>query len=553
MGASSRIGVALLLATLGHSVQAAQPPSSGQLLQEVPVATPPSTPAAPAIAIVRPEEGIAASGETFLVREITVSGNTVLSYAELHAIVAPAEGTMLTLADLQRLAQKITARYEQHGYPFSQAYIPAQAIREGRVQIAVLEAHYDNVVLRNSSAVRDSVVRVALGALKPDMPVEQSSLDRALLLESDLPGTAVQGTLRPGKTPGASELQVDVTPAPATSGSVSADDYGSAATGRERLNGSFNWNNPLHAGDVLSLAALSAGDGMNYGRIGYDVPVYGAATRLEAHVSTLGYRVVNGSEASLHAHGAASIAGAGLEQSLWRTTDFNLSAQFAYEDTLLRDHVDVTDIRTDRHIEDLRASTTATLIDRTGISTASAAVTSGRVLFDNAGAQLVDSSGARTGGEYVKYVLGFSRLQRLTATTTLSAALSYQGADKNLDSSEQFFIGGPNSVRAYDNGVVSGTLGESLILELRQDLLQNQSGRWQGIVNVDSAHVQLEKNDYGAFTNAANLSGTGVGLNWFGLKSCSVMSVVSTPVGGTPAAAGKRDSVRVWVRIQKDL
>jgi hemolysin activation/secretion protein len=496
---------------------------------------------------------MAAPGEAFLVTQIDVAGNTELPLPAIRELVASSQGKMLSLADLQQLAEKITALYEKHGYPFSQAYIPAQTMRDGHIQIAVLEARYDSVVLHNTSRVSDSVAQVPLSELKVGTPVAQAALDRALLLESDLPATAVKGTLRPGKTAGASELLVEIEPGAPLRTSVSADDYGNVATGRARLNANFSLSNPLHAGDVLSMNALSSGNGMTYGRIGYEVPVHGPATQVEAHISALGYRIVKGSEAALEAHGVADVFGLTLQRILLRQTDANVTAQLTYDDTQLRDHIDVSALRTDRHTQDWRASVAGSVNDRSGSSNFSAGITSGKLIFDDPTARLVDGSGARTGGQFVKFSVSVSRLQQISAATALFGSFSYQGADSNLDSSEQLFTGGPNSVRAYDNGIVSGSQGDSLSLELRQDLSSNSSGRWQGIVFIDNAHVQIEKNSYSTGANSATLSGFGVGLNWFNAQGWSLISTLSTPMGGSPAVAGHRDSLRAWVKIEKDF
>ena len=541
-----------LYGLLGYSAQAAQPPTGGELLQQVPAPPQSAAPAAPVITILRPDATIAAPGESFLVRQIEVTGNATVPGEKIRALVAPSEGKTLTLADLQRLAARISALYLASGFPFSQAYIPAQTLQDGHVRIAILEARYDSIVLRNRSRADDAVAQAALSGLKVDMPVDQASLDRALLLVSDIPATEVKGTLRPGRSAGASELLVDVDAGPATKTFVSADDYGNAATGRARLNANFSWDNPFHSGDVLSLGALTSGNGMTYGRVGYEIPVAGPATQLEGHVSSLGYRIVNGGETALEAHGIARVFGLSVQHVLLRATDANVTFQAGYDDTLLRDDIDVSAVRTDRHTQDWRFAFNGTREDRAGSSAASVAFTRGWVVFDDPTTELIDGSGARTGGQFVKYVLSASRLQHLDAATSLSLAVTYQGAGKNLDSSEQLFVGGPNSVRAYDNGVVSGSQGDAVSLDLVRDLWSGRAGGLQGSVFADTAHVQIEKNAYTAGINGATLSGAGVGLTWSG-GGWSLASAIAVPVGPSPSVIGHADSFRVWAKLQKEF
>ncbi len=544
---------ALMIAVGASAALAAAPPSGGELLQQVPPPAPAPQAAPPALIVTRPEPASASPEVTFFVQHIDITGVSVLPMAALRAIVAPSEGKMLSLADLQRLADAITARYQKAGYPFSQAYVPAQTVRDGRVGIAVLEAHYDHVLLQNSSRVRDVVPQAVLGELKVGMPVDQASLDRVLLLISDLPGTQVKGTLRPGPTPGGSELQVDVTPGPRINGNVSADDYGNAATGRERLDVNVNVLEPLRLGDVLSASALTAGSGMNYGRLGYEVPLHGPATQLEAHVSTLGYKLVNGSEEPLDAHGTATTFGLGIDRILLRNTSANVTARLTYEDTELDDKVVVSGVNTQRHTEDWHAFVSGGVTDLGGTTNFSVGYTAGRVVYDDASALEVDAGSARTEGSFTKYTIALSRVQQINPKTSLYGAVSYQGANKNLDASEQFFAGGPNSVEAYDNGVLSGAQGSSQAVELRRDLHTGPEGAWQGKVFLDHAQVQVEKDPFSPGVNIADLTGTGLGLNWAGPGAWSLASSLAVPIGGTPGLLRDRPSLRFWLQVQKDF
>jgi hemolysin activation/secretion protein len=215
--------------------------------------------------------------------------------------------------------------------------------------------------------------------------------------------------------------------------------------------------------------------------------------------------------------------------------------------------VEISDIRTDRHTEDWHASVDGSVNDRTGVSTVSAGLTLGRVVFDDATALSVDDGGARTEGRFTKVLLSVSRLQQIIDKTSLFASISYQGADKNLDSSEQFFVGGPNSVQAYDNGVLAGTDGNAETLELRRELHAGPSDRWLGSVFVNHAHIQVEKDPDAPGTNAAKLSAAGLSLAWAGPKGWSVTSSAAAPVGGTPDILGHRPTMRFWLQAQKNF
>jgi hemolysin activation/secretion protein len=544
------LGVVLAIVLCGFA-QATVPPSSGQLLQEVPTQAARPAQSAPTIIIIRPDSSHAAPGEALLVRRIELTGNALLPADKLRAAVAPSEGKMLTLADLQKLADTITEMYRKAGFPYARAYVPAQTIRNDTIRIAVVEARYDSVKLRNNAHVRDVVLSVPLKGLKIGAAVDQKALDRALLLISDIPGVSVKGTLRPGQTTGASELLVDVDPAPLVYGSVAVDDYGNVATSRARVSGNVSFANPLELGDVLSLNALSSGRGLDYGRIGYVVPVYGPATQLSVSASSLSYRVIYGSAVDVDARGTAEEAGTQLKQFLYRSTAVNVWGEIGFDETQLRDHVGADQTRTDRHTDDWRAAVSANASDAAGFTSASLSITLGHLGFDDAASQRADSVGAQTQGDFTKYNFDISRLQNLTAKTSLYVSFEYQAANANLDPSEQFFVGGPNRVRGYDNGVASGTQGNSSTLELRRDLFVGWPGTWQVGVFADAAHIRIAKNAYDPAPNSASLEATGVSLDWAQTGRWSINSSVATPIGGTPAVVGHSGSLRFWLQLQK--
>ncbi|WP_318531837.1 POTRA domain-containing protein, partial [Pseudomonas huaxiensis] len=71
----------------------------------------------------------------------------------------------VSLGELQAGANRITRLYRERGYPLARAYIPAQEIDGGVVQIAVMEGRFGEVGLNNTSRVADAAL-TPLAALK---------------------------------------------------------------------------------------------------------------------------------------------------------------------------------------------------------------------------------------------------------------------------------------------------------------------------------------------------------------------------------------------------
>jgi hemolysin activation/secretion protein len=545
----------LTLALLAAPVFAQQaPPNSGQLLQQ---AQPPQStlpPREPGVQIQTPVTSHATDNTPFEVKQIVVSGNTAFDTGTLHALVADGEGRTQTLASLSVLAERITDYYRAHGYPLSRAIVPAQELNDGVVQFKVIEARYDQVQVTNHSRVQSSLLSATLSPLQSGQPVTQDALDRQLLMLNDLPGVQGHAVLGPGNAPGTSNLNVDAQALPAVTGNLTLDDGGDRYTGRVRLGGNVAVNNLAGLGDQLSVGLLASDGHMHYGHIAYDFALNGAGTRFGLAYSALSYQLGDGLS-DLHARGHASEASAWVSQAIVRSPTTNVSARLEVDNHHLADDTGSTDVHDDRHSWDWTASTTVDHRDGWsggGVTQAQLSLTRGQLGFDNAAAQASDAVTADTQGHELHWDGAVSRLQTITATTRLYVALSGQYSHRNLDSSEQFLLGGMQSVRGYEVSTLAGASGYLATVELRHDL-KLPGGAWQGSVFVDQGGLWINPQPWAGNTssNHAALSSVGAGLNWGGPDQWIAQVQVAQPVGNTPELAGRRPSTRAWVQISK--
>jgi hemolysin activation/secretion protein len=502
--------------------------------------------------MIQEEHGPQVPGTTpFTVKALRVTGATLFDAPTLHALLADAEGHDLTLAQLNELAGRISDYYHIHGYPLARAIIPAQTIRDGVVEVEVIEARYDTIALDNHSRVRDSLLLSTLSPLRSGQLIAQAPLDHALLLLSDIPGVRISAALKPGAAVGTSDLQVQSTAGPTVTGNVALDNYGNRYTGDARLGGTVNLIDPLHQGDVLSGSALSSGSGMNYGHLGYEALLDGKGTRAGASYSTLHY-ILGDSLAALGGHGTGQVASLWGKQPFVRSPTVNLYGQIQFDHKQVDDNLDASEIRIHRHLDDWTASLAGDWRDallKGGINSWNVAATVGRLTFDDATAQLSDAATARTQGRFSKWTASFDRLQNLSPRDALCLALSGQWAGGNLDSAERLVAGGPYSVRGYDMSALSGDTGYRGSFEYRHELGHSAAGRWQAIAFVDSEHVNINRSTWTTGTNNATLSGAGLGLNFTAPAQWYAKVELAAPFGPTPELVGSTKSARLWAQL----
>jgi hemolysin activation/secretion protein len=144
---------------------------------------------------------------------------------------------------------------------------------------------------------------------------------------------------------------------PRWSGIASIDEYGNRYTGRTRGGATVSLIDPFDHGDFLSLAGLSSGEDLNYGRLSYESTVNGSGTRVGGAFSALHYKLGEPLQA-LDGHGTAQVASLWAKQPLIRSQNVDLYAQLQYDRLTLHDALDASALKTDRHLDNGTASLT---------------------------------------------------------------------------------------------------------------------------------------------------------------------------------------------------
>ncbi|MEY3872412.1 MAG: hypothetical protein RLZZ296_1407, partial [Pseudomonadota bacterium] len=205
----------LILTATAHAAGLALP-DAGSILQQVqPVPAPTFSPNSPSLMFDKSKGGTRLlSSQTFVLRGISITHNTIFDTPTLSALVADALGKKLNLSQLTDLAARITDYYRSHGYPLARTIIPAQTIEAGVLRLQVIEPRYGKITLTNQSQVRDPLLSATLANLKSGGFVEESELDRTLLLLSDIPGIIVVPSLKRGSENGTSDLLLNTSSGP---------------------------------------------------------------------------------------------------------------------------------------------------------------------------------------------------------------------------------------------------------------------------------------------------------------------------------------------------
>jgi len=526
----------------------------------------PPSPAAPPV-VEEPVRPALAAPDTarFLVKGFRISGTRAYTETELLPLLQEWTGKELTLANLQRAADKLTRYYRDHGYFVARAYLPAQDIKDGIVEIVVLEGRIDRISSRATGEVRlrDSVIEGTLReAFRHDGLIWEPELERSLLLLSDMPGIEARATLAPGGEVGTSNLTAEISEGPLLSGIADIDNYGNKFTGTLRYSGALSLNDLTGYGDALSLAATGA-EHSGYGRLGYRMPIGYSGFTVGAAYAASRYKLCC-EFAALDAHGNAQVKTLSVSYPFVRSRDFTLRGSLSYEN---RHYFNATAVSTtsDKTSRAVSLSVFGDARDDSGgggLSSFSLTVDGGHFgLGDWPADQAADAATTQTQGRYQKLGYTLARLQRLGESWAAYGALSGQFASKNLDSADKFVLGGPAGVRAYPQGEAAGDAGLLLNLELRYEW--SAALRLAGF--VDYGEITLHKNEWtnwnGGYTGLRNrysLAGYGLSVRWDQPGDFFLQASLASRIGRNPGRDSSGNDVdaatqnpRLWMQAVK--
>lgn len=506
----------------------------------------------------------------FKVAGFRFTGVTAVQEKALTDLLQEYAGLELTLDEMKDAAALVEEHYRKEGYFLARAFLPQQASKDGVVEIAVLEGRLGDVKLQTAaeSRLKPGVAEGILAAeAKTGGLVEDTSVERALLLLSDLPGQRVRSTLSPGAQVGAANLHVEMEDTgERVTGAVEGDNFGAKYSGKDRFSLSANLINPSGYGDMLSMRVMRTFglDNTTLGRAAYTLPVGPYGTRVGASVAKTTY-AVGGQFSDLESSGFATIGSVFVQHPVVRTRNFNLYVFGGYDYKKLEDRYDSIDVKNPRRDQLFSFGLSGDRRDNFGFPSSEGGVTSfavtvtrGDLKFNDSAQAAADAAptGRNTQGGFWKYNASVSRLQSLVPDWSLLVSANAQLSSKNLDPSEQMSLGGPWAVRAYPVGELPSDQAIIASAELRYAFrMESVPGEFNTFGFVDRAWSDLNREPRPSdHPNTRDIWGYGGGVAWNKSNDFSFRLTVAFRPAQSPkptADTSSPASTRAWFQAVK--
>lgn len=402
---------------------------------------------------------------TFNANEIVIKGNTIFKTSELEKYTSELIGKKITLEDVVNSAKQITKHYRDRGYLTSKAYIPAQKIKDGVINITILEGKVGEIKINETKWVKTSY-------LKNNLLKSNKFEENKVFNVNDLKGSIseinsqeyLKGKviLEKGKKVETTDIVLEVEDKCPLDLDIGWDNTGRNLIGVQRSTIGLSNDNLTGYGDKLyantSLARRTVGVDS-----GYIVPLGDKGTKLK-----LGYSYsdveLGGMYKTYNIDGKSHDFNIGLQRPLYKGETLKITSDLTWDmrhsettigDTTTLNKYDVRALRTGVNLfkDDFQGRWASRFEVSTGIPIMG-------------GTDYVSSSVGSS--RFVKLKSSLNRYQILPANMLGIFRSSVQYSPTTLLTAEQMQLGGMYTVRGFDEGVLLGDAGYNISLEVQK-------------------------------------------------------------------------------------
>ena len=459
--------------------------------------------------------------------EIRISGDALLGQAERSAIVRDYAGRCLAASDLEAILAALTKRYIERGDITTRAYLPAQDLRSGTLQIAIVEGTIERFELQASGRTANAVNLDGAFPAKPGDRLNLRDLEQGIDQLNSLSSNDAALDVQPGSQPGQSVVLVRNQAALPVHLFATYDNLGTPATGKEAASATVSFDGLLGLNELIAVTRRQSvphdgdhnADSTALRAVlpwGYNTFTFDASQSQYVNVLNLP------SGTQLASEGTTATQSLGAERVVYRDQASRLS---------LATHLTAQDTRSFLGGEYMGVGSrklTTLDIGGAGFMQAAGGILNGRVAYVR-GLKALDAlddmdalPAAYPHAQFGKLVLdaGYGRRFALgSQALQWNSQFSAQHSGDTLYGTQQFLIGGASSVRGSLENVLSGDSGW---------FIRNDVGLpWQMTLGGEAVGARVyAAYDFGTVHNNApgvpegSMSGVALGfaLQWRGVS-----------------------------------
>ncbi len=411
----------------------------------------------------------------FEIRNYQVEGNTLISADELEAILAPFTGKERDFGTVQEAHEAVEQAYRSRGFYMVVVTLPEQEIEKGIVRLKVTEKRIGKIRVEGNRFFDTENIRNSVPVLRQGDAPNLNVLSRSLKLANDNPAKKINVSLQNSAIENEIDANIAVKDEKPWKAGLTANNTGTRETGSSRLGILLQHANVANLDHLMTLQYITSPekpDRVSIFSTGYRLPFYsmGSSLDLIAAYSNVDSGTISAAGTNMDVSGKGTILGTRYNQNLTRIGNYEHKITLGLEYRDYENNVDFLGFQLGNDITIHPASLTYAGNWTADKSHAGFYVTDLQNLPGNWGGKdgAADFESARTGAprNYNIIRLGANLSYSLGGDWQARAAVNGQYTDDLLVASEQFGIGGANSVRGFEEREFADDRGYSGSIEI---------------------------------------------------------------------------------------
>jgi hemolysin activation/secretion protein len=493
---------------------------------------------------------------TIMINGFTVTGNHLLSELEIDNAVYPYLGPGQSVKSVDAARAALQKAYADKGYETVAVEIPPQHVQDGVVQLQVVEAPIGRLDVKGSRYFSLNKIKSQAPSLAPGEVPNFKHIRHDLIALNQWPDRQVIPALQAGVQPQTIDVDLNVKDKLPLHGSLSLDNRYSPDTTPLRIDGSLSYDNLWQRGDTINLAFQVAPQNTN------DALVFSGSYLARTNIdwlTVLLYGLVSNSKVSTL--GSTNVVGRGQVAGVRALTDLPGGAGFFDS---LSTGIDYKNFAQDVTLGGATVPSPVTYYPITSSYSATWQGDNATTQFDigptfnirgfGSSPAAFDNKRFNSESNFIYLRGDLSRQQDLPRGFQIFVKAQGQVSDEPLVNSEQFSVGGQDTVRGY---LESEVLGDDAVVgsvEFRSPQLSQYIGArvddWRVFLFSDNGYATiLDPLPQQQSTFSLASVGAGTRIELLNHLNGSVDVAVPLITSVNTKAGQVRVEFRVWVQF----
>ncbi len=404
-----------------------------------------------------------------LVKKITFTKNKILAPEQESELVKNYLMRCLKADDISQMLQEITEYIVKKEYVTSKAMLLKQDVSKGELVVEIVEGKMENFIFNDDKFFDKTQKLAAFGVVERDKILNLRDFASGLEQVNRLRSNSATIKIAAGSYPQSSIVVLKNQPKNTLRTNFALDDFGSESTGKRRDTMGVSYDNLLHLNDNFNFSRtandfshkkdLGKNQSLNFG---WSMPI--KSNLLSISHSRYSYALVQGDITRFKAEGQSITTSLNFESQWIKQKKYRLKSQFG----LVRRDI-VNYINEDKILSSSRKATLVSLalpnnifFDKASLLLKPSYVKGVKALNARKDEGNIARQSPHSQFDLLKFYANYSQpLVVPFAKIPFNYNLSFdsQIAKQKLYSSDQFFLGGPYTVRGFEGGSIGGDSG----------------------------------------------------------------------------------------------